>query len=438
MAARAADVLRMNDMGSWTRASPTLYPHQWSWDTAFIALGLARLDTARAAAELLGLFERQWTNGKIPHIVYNPDAPPDSYFPGPEHWSSAGLFPKAPPAPPYTSALCQPPMHAIAARHVWGVMEERGEDAGWFLGRAYPDLLRWHRYLLTERDPEGSGLVTIFHPWESGTDNSPRWDRAMAAVEVGSMAPYRRLDLQHVDDPLERPTDREYDRYIWLVECVKDARADAGALYAGDHPFRVKDVLASSILVAANEALLEIAECVGAPEGERREIRAWTERGRVGLEGCWDPVFSLYLDRDVRNGGPLRARTIAGFAPILAGGMHPERLRALLETMYSRAFAGHPAFAYPLPPSASPTTMGFRPRSYWRGPVWPVMTWLLWWALRRDGQAAHARELRRLALEQLERGGFAEYFDPFTGKPLGSGAQSWTAAVALDFLATGE
>ena len=435
MAARAAEVLHQNDMGGWTRASPTLYPHQWSWDTAFIALGLARIDTGRAVRELLGLFEHQWTNGKIPHIVYNPNAPFDSYFPGAEHWSSAGFFPKAPPAPPYTSALCQPPMHAVAARHVWEIMKRRGEDPEGFLQSAYPSLYRWHGYLLTERDPEGSGLVTIFHPWESGTDNSPRWDRALAAVEVGEMAPYRRLDLQHVDDPRERPTDREYDRYIWLVECIKKARGDADALYAADHPFRVKDVLASSILVAANQALLEMGRAIDASEEETAKIRAWVERGRRGLSRCWDPVFGLYLDQDIRNGGPLRARTIAGFAPLVAGGLEPRRQETLLETLYSRAFVGHPAFARPLPPSASPTTTGFRPRSYWRGPVWPVMSWLLWWAMRRAGEEETARELRRQALEQLEDEGFAEYFDPFTGKPLGSDSQSWTAAVAMDWLA---
>jgi len=30
---------------------------------------------------------------------------------------------------------------------------------------------------------------------------------------------------------------------------------------------------------------------------------------------------------------------------------------------------------------------------------------------------------------------FAEYFEPFSGEPLGSLDQSWTAAVALDWLA---
>ena len=52
LAARAQEVLRQNDMGGWTRAASDLYPHQWSWDSGFIAIGLAHLDTHRAAREL--------------------------------------------------------------------------------------------------------------------------------------------------------------------------------------------------------------------------------------------------------------------------------------------------------------------------------------------------------------------------------------------------
>ena len=41
----------------------------------------------------------------------------------------------------------------------------------------------------------------------------------------------------------------------------------------------------------------------------------------------------------------------------------------------------------------------------------------------------------RASLDQIAEGGFAEYFEPFSGKPMGSGEQSWTAAVVLDWLA---
>src|ERR687897_760341 len=304
-------------MGGWTRASPTLYPHQWSWDSAFIAIGLAHLDVGRAAGEIGSLLDHQWENGKIPHIVFNPDAPPESYFPGPEHWASAADAPDVPSGPATTSGLCQPPVHAIAALRILEVAKARGEgeDEAWrFLVEAYPGLLAWHRYLATYRDPEGSGLVTIYHPWESGTDNSPRWDAALEAVEVGDLTPYERQDLNHVDDPSERPTDAEYARYLWLVELIKRARCHEGTLNES-HPFLVKDVLFSAILVAANEALLEIARVIRAPEEDLGLIEGWIWRGRNGLDGQWDSDLKLCLDHDLRRDAPLRARTIGGFAP---------------------------------------------------------------------------------------------------------------------------
>ena len=432
---RAAKVLHRNDMGGWTRAAPDLYPHQWSWDSAFIAIGLARLDTRRATSELTTLLDGQWATGKVPHIVFNPEAPPGSYLLGPEHWTSASLSKHAVGTPRPTSALCQPAVHAIAALHIYEVSRGTADEdvARSFLSRAYPRLLAWHRYLATWRDPEGSGLVTIYHPWESGTDNCPRWDAALANVKVGQMPPYARPDLGFVGEPSERPTAEEYDRYLWLVESLKQARYDEATIY-GSHPFLVKDVLSSAILVAANVALLEIAQIVGAPDGDHETIQRWMNRGRRGLAGCYDEDLGLCLDHDLRSGEPLRVRTIAGFAPLISGDGEPRR-DALLRLFYSQAFAGHDRLRWPLPPSTSPEEARFHPRAYWRGPVWPVMGWLFWRSLRLAGEKERAGDLRRSSLEQLSAGGFAEYFEPFTGEPLGSDDQSWTAAVALDWLA---
>src|ERR671910_229695 len=351
----ATDVLRRNGLKSWTKPAPSLYPHQWSWDSAFIALGLAHVDNRRATDELDSLFRGQWSTGKVPHIVFDPDA---------------------------------------------------------------------------------SGLVTIYHPWESGTDNSPRWDAVLERISVGESPSYTRYDLQHVSDPSHRPTDSEYDRFLWLLELLKRARYDEADIYER-HPFLIKDVLFSAILVAANEALLEISEVVEAPREDRALIEGWIERGRAGLEEQWDPNLGLCLDQDVIAGEPLRVRTVAGFAPLIAGGLDRSRLRDLLRTLDSQAFAGNPKLRHPLPPSTSPEEPGFHPRSYWRGPVWPVANWLLWWSLLRAGESEKAQKIRRETLEELSEGGFAEYFEPFTGEALGSGEQSWTAAVALDMLATG-
>ena len=75
------------------------------------------MDNRRATDELETLFRGQWSTGKVPHIVFNPEAPPKSYFPDAERWNSSDLYEDAP-AGPRTSGLCQPPVHAIAVRRI--------------------------------------------------------------------------------------------------------------------------------------------------------------------------------------------------------------------------------------------------------------------------------------------------------------------------------
>jgi glycogen debranching enzyme len=106
----------------------------------------------------------------------------------------------------------------------------------------------------------------------------------------------------------------------------------------------------------------------------------------------------------------------------------------LVSLLTGPRWAGHPALRWALPPSTSPCSADFDPQCYWRGPVWPVFTWLLTWALRRSGETAVAERLRSASLQQLGDGTLAEYYHPVTGAPLGSFSQSWTAAVALDWL----
>ena len=438
MVPAAVEVLRKNDLGGWTKAAPRLYPHQWSWDSAFIAIGLAHVDTHRAAQELRTLFAAQWRTGLVPHIVFNPAVPPGSYFPDASRWDTARLSADVP-AGQQTSGLVQPPVHALAAWHIREVARATGEaeavEAEAFLRELYPRLFAWHRYLATARDPEGSGLVTIYHPWESGADNSPRWDAALAAIAVPAdeLPPYERFDVKHVGDPTQRPTNEEYDRYLWLVELLKRAGYDDAKVYPA-YPFLIKDVWFSAIFVAANEALLRIAEAVAAPDEERTAVAGWLERGRRAIDQAWDAELGLCADYDVRAQRPIRLRAMGGFAPLVAGGLAPERRAALMAALDSPWYAGHPDLRWPLPPSTSPGEAGFRPRSYWRGPTWPVMNWLFWWALVRLGERERAARLRQASLDQIAAVGFAEYVEPFTGEPLGSLDQSWTAAVALDWL----
>lgn len=434
LAMRAAAILQANDTGTSIKASADLYPHQWSWDAAFVSIGLAHISIDRAMQEMRSLFRGQWQNGMLPHIVYNPDVPATAYFPDAARWDATKASPDAP-RDVATSGIIQPPVHAIAIRLICDRAEP--EQARAIAREFYHPLLEWHRYLMSARDPESSGLVTIVHPWESGMDNAPRWDAPLARIQVpeGELPPFERRDLAHVADPAQRPTDADYDRYLWIVEVLKRGGYRVDRLRDA-LPFRVKDSFVSAILVAANESLIRIADMADGDVDDLPIIESWIDRGRRGLAGQWDTGQDVCADLDLVDGRPISTRTIATFAPLIAGQVTTDTKAALIRLWHSTAFTGHPDLRWPLPPVTSPEDPGFAPTRYWRGPVWPVMSWLLWWAWSRIGEDVVADKLRAAALEQVTAVGFAEYMHPFTGEALGSDDQSWTAAVVLDWLAS--
>ena len=148
LAARAAYLLRGNDLGVMTSAAPLLYPHMWSWDAAFVSIGLASLTVERAVVELDTLLSAQWANGMIPHIVFANGV--DGYFPGPARWETAALAVNAPRSRE-TSGITQPPVHAIAVQRILDHARTRGRStrvvAEAFLDRRWDDLVRaqWPR-----------------------------------------------------------------------------------------------------------------------------------------------------------------------------------------------------------------------------------------------------------------------------------------------------
>ncbi|WP_227025477.1 MGH1-like glycoside hydrolase domain-containing protein [Streptomyces tsukubensis] len=289
-------MLRTNWTGSSTVPSHDLYPHQWSWDSAFIAIGLRHLSPRRAQLELETLFEAQWGDGRVPHIVFNPAVPLGAYFPSPDFWrsSTAGRAAGAP-AGLETSGIVQPPVHALA---VWlthradpGLSRSRS-----FLARVYPRLAAWHRYLLHRRDLGGGGLVSVVHPWEQGMDNSPCWDGPLARV-VPASGPYRRADLDH-GSAADRPTDLDYGRYVGLAEEYRD-RGYTDPLSPAPR-FAVEDPAFNALLIASEYALARIAAELGGPG------TAWRARAgrltRALVERLWDPEREIFLARDLGAG----------------------------------------------------------------------------------------------------------------------------------------
>lgn len=441
LAARAAYILRDNSAGAYTKPAPALYPHQWSWDSAINAVGLAAIDLPRARLELSSLLKGQWRSGMLPHIVFQSA---DGYVPGPAQWQCARFTADAP-ADVATSGICQPPVHALAVARILDIAAstdsgEHTRTRTW-AAAAYPRLLAWHRFLARDRVDPGTGLITLFHGWESGMDNSPRWDFPYSNVTPGTGLPdYVRRDTAHVGAAGERPTDRDYDRYLWLIEEARLVGYDQGRLREVSS-FRVGDALFTAIFAAACEALAGLPARFGADghqtAADAAELRRYAAQARAAVLAHVDPATGLAADVDLRTGKRLRTETVAGFAPLIAGQLPARDRERLTGLLLGPRWCGHPGLRWPLPPTTSPCSTAFDPDCYWRGPIWPVTTWLLTRALLRDGDeatAAAAVRLRAASLSQLADGTFAEYYHPLTGAALGSRHQSWTAAAALDWL----
>ena len=74
--------------------------------------------------------------------------------------------------------------------------------------------------------------------------------------------------------------------------------------------------------------------------------------------------------------------------------------------------------------------------TYWRGPVWAHLGYLLWCATARSGdesEADAAAVVRTTTIAGAIESGLAEYWDGDRGAGLGAVPQSWTGlAVVLD------
>ncbi|MDJ0631310.1 MAG: trehalase family glycosidase [Rhodobacter sp.] len=399
----ARDILRANDRGGYTVPTAGLYPYQWNWDSVFAAMGFATFDRDRAWRELETLFDAQWPDGMVPHIVFRADEP--SYFPGPSVWqANKGPLP--------SSGISQPPVAATVIRLLADLDPGRAE-------RLFDPLDRWHRWFHAARDPDGIGVIAITHPWESGRDNLPDWDKPGDAIDVSGVGAYTRRDTSLVDND-QRPKKKDYDRYLALVQFGVDRGWDPARI-AAETPFFVADPGITAILLRAERDLRAMAQTFGR---DTAEIDARIARLEAGHERLWNAQAKAYVSRDTRTGELAPWATSASFLPLYAG--VTARKAALLETL--DGFAGAVRFTVP---SFDPRSDLFDPLRYWRGPVWAMMNWMIADGLARCGEDTRAARIRSDTAKLIRQSGFAEYFGPVGAEPCGGGGFSWTAAIWL-------
>ncbi len=355
----------------YTAPNPAAYPWQWLWDSCFHAVCWTELGDERGLIELRTALSVQDEDGFVPHMNYvrNPGAAADLW--GRDRASS----------------ITQPPMygHAVAELARRGVDVDDETVAGAEHGL---------RFLLFDRRRLAGGLVALCHPWESGADDSPRWDDfcpggfSLESWRVIKNRLVASIERSPSGAPLANPA-------------FESASAGFNALVV----FNARELAAVTGRTAITDRADELAGCLADRWDQRR--RTWVDAGASAL-------------------GSGRARTLDGLLPMLVAA-EPGRVDAVAADLADPSAYG----GWCGPTGVHRGEPGFDPRSYWRGPCWPQLSYLMWLGLRRHGRRAAAAHVASTAVRGAMRSGLAEYWDPDDGTGGGAIPQSWTALAAL-------
>lgn len=429
-----------------------LYPHQWLWDTAFIAAWTK--DLPQGVKDIQLLLKGQREDGFIGHIRYDRTA--KDYFPPPDIYHQDGL----PVDGEVTSKITQPPNLTYG---VWELAKKLPEaEKRVFLKEVFPKVMKFHQYIYENRVVDNSGLMVTIHPWEAGDDNSPKWDAIYdnffshpeVIKELGKTKddnemsvkmyknvlnwlrddikiPYERLDLKLID-PSQRPINPDYDKYLFLIKLYNKLGWNDKEIIENS-PFRVCDPMTNAVLLRSDQALLKMAQFLDIPQAEIKKIKSWKKMTKAGVESLWDEQDGLYYAKDLETNNLLKVDTSSSYMPLFSHQIDENRVARLVEKLSFHQ--NDLSFLY-MVPSTSAHDAKFDDQRYWRGPVWPVINKLIAEGLEFYGFKEMAKIIREssllLVMNSLKhQGGFFEYYNPINGDPLGSPSQSWTAAATL-------
>lgn len=360
---------------SWREAdgfcppNPEVYPHQWLWDSCFHAIAWSALGDPRGVRELESCLAGQLDSGFVPHMRYL----------GP----SGGRGPL-----PDRSSYTQPPVYAHAAR----VLVEGGADLGSGLVGRVAAGLEW----LWEHRQTPEGLMYVVHPWETGTDDSPRFDDwvGLPAYDHGAFSAFDRrlVDETYFDS---------HGAAVW-------SRSFASAP-------------ASFNALCAHAAM----ECAFLTGDDRWRLRGEALASAID-EVLWDETEGLWVDLPLIGGGPgCRVATLDGALGALVTSDSAKAARVLGQLTDPERFGAPYGPAYV--PRRSPA---YDPGAYWRGPAWPQVNYLLAVAAARLHDDATYAAIRELTCAGVLASGFAEYWNPEDGTGLGAVPQGWAAVAA--------
>src|SRR5215208_322452 len=351
---------------AYTCPSPDRYPWQWYWDSCFTAVAWRRFDPSRSRAELETLLRAARPDGFLGHTL----------FWEPLEGARTLFYYRLRPGDLMTASI-QPPLLPWAWRIAVG--DPRRE----------PALVRHHEWLEANRDLDGSGLLWIVQPDESGLDASPKFDGVWGRRAHG---------LPGFPLLVRRNRRLGFDaRRVLAAGGPVVCEVLTNVLYGLSQLALGRPSLTPTLIERLYDERRGLFRDLVLPPVERQPPVTWAALAPLALPDLPDAIGRRLIDEHL---------------------LDPERFW----------------LAFP-PPSVSQDEAAFSVndtflglRRYWRGPTWVNAGWLLWLGLTRLGYVQANELATRLAAAVLDAG-LREYYDPRTGAGMGAHDFAWSALV---------
>ena len=404
----AKEVLINNRRSGYTLPTNNeLYPAQWNWDSAFIALGYSYFNMEYAIEELEKLITGQWEDGMIPHILFHDND--ESYFPNHKTWDCGNKVP--------SSGITQPP---IIATIIKKIVDQNKLDKSQMkrMEILIKKLKKYLDWFYNYRDTNKIGLAAIIHPWESGLDNSPIWDGPLDKVKIEENLKYERRDL-NVSRSSNRPLKKDYDGYITLLNQFKKNKYNPTKI-VNDSMFNVIDIGFNSILIRATKDLVEVSKKFNLDFTDLKNKISKSEESLIKFYKDEDQSFFSY---DFKNHNLIKVDAISNYFILFANLENQEINNKIIDKL--KKYNSQKDYFFT---TVNPKDKSFEETRYWRGPVWINSNWIVYQGLINKDKI-FSSSIKNKTLELLENKKFHEYYNYKTGECLGANNFSWSAAL---------
>ncbi len=383
----------------YIKPSPGKYPYQWWWDTyfeVFMLCDLGEYDIAKRS--MVSLFAMQEPDGFVGHMIFWKGTLPQNKM------NILQARPTLKQLRPHMSALIQPPLVAQAVLRIYEESKDRD-----FLETMLPKLNTYYFWLIHNRCFDDDELITIITTFESGLDWSPAFDPV-----VGFHHGLANWNL------------------YWRVISVDFRnflhRYDLAAIDKAGY-FLVKGVAFNTIYAQDLHALAALCSLVGDDKSAASyKQRAQRVTQRI-LELMYDEKTAAFYDVCGHKQKKSRILTFTTFFPAVLQGI-PEDIAS---GVIRRHLLNDEQFTAPYPiPSVSKSEPSFFPyqtKFLWRGPTWVLANWFLYHCLLAHNFQDEAEHLFMTVKKLIEKSGFREYYNPFSGAGYGARQFTWSGLI---------